>query len=197
MSQRQVDWSAVRDDYESGKFSQSELERKYRVSRRAISKRAVKEKWSQVRSQVPPSGNPGNNTRDIDALMRAHMALKIYFEERPTWDEIADRSGFASRGAAHNAVRRELTNRIDRDVQNLRDEELFMLQSLQARAYKDAMDENNKNWSWSADRVVNISKRKSELMGLDKRPEEELANQNYTKRIILTHGENSDASSNQ
>lgn len=172
-----IDWSAIRDDYEAGKSSLSALEREYGVSRQAIKKRANRENWVTA-SVTPPhkqvtgkENSNGNTSHDINALARVHMALKIYLEERPSWDEIAARSGFASRGACHNAVKRELERRVTHDVQMLRDEELFMLQNIQAKCYKTAMDKENDGWTWAADRFMAASKRKSELMGLDAKPD--------------------------
>ncbi len=43
--------------------------------------------------------------------------------------------------------------------------------------------------SWAVSRVIDISRRRSEITGMDIKPEDILANQNYTKRIILTHDE--------
>lgn len=59
-----LDWTAVRADYESGDFSQSALERKHGVSRKAIANHAAKEQWSQVtghRSQVTPKQAPSDS----------------------------------------------------------------------------------------------------------------------------------------
>ena len=40
---------------------------------------------------------------------------------------------------------------------------------------------------WAVDRLLELSKDRRKLLNLDIRPEEELTNQDYTKRIILTH----------
>jgi len=189
-----VDWRAIQADYEAGSMSLRELAARHGVSKTYLIERRNKEHWQKTTTDRPTTDNTGGKTPDINAAVRVHAALKIYLEERPTWDEIASRSGFSSRGAAHNAVSREMSRRIDHDVQRLREEDLFMLQGIQARCYKAAMDEGNKDWTWAADRFATFSKRKSELMGLDVKPEEQLVNQNYTKRIVLDRGDQGDNS---
>src|SRR5258708_38766139 len=108
----------------------------------------------------------GETTRDVNAATRVQTALKLKLEGH-NWDQVAALAGFASRGAAHHAVMRELGRCITHDVEELRTQQLYMLQQIQARSYKAAMDEKDPGWHWAADRVANYSKRISELMGLD------------------------------
>lgn len=183
-----VNWSAIRAEYENGS-SLRQLAAKYRISKSAIGDRKYKEQWTQQVNGWTDNRNAESNTRDINAAVRVQSAIKLYLEERPTWDEIAARIGYASRGAAHNAVMRELDRCITHDVKELRTQELYMLGQLQARCYKAGNDEKNKDWTWAVDRFAVLSKRKSELMGMDIKPDELLANQNYVKKIILTHDE--------
>lgn len=169
--ERVIDWSAIRYDYEQG-MSLRQLAAKYGVSKSAIGQRKYDEKWPAHRVDKPIAENPKSNTRNVNAAVQVQIALKILLEERVTWDEVAARAGYASRGAAHNAVMRELQRCITHDVKALRDQELYMLQQLQARCYKAAMDEGNTGWTWAVDRFAVLSKRKSELMGMDVRPDE-------------------------
>ena len=108
----------------------------------------------------------GTTTRDVNAASRVQTALKLRLQGC-TWDEVAAQASYQSRGSAHHAVMRELERCITHDVKELRDQQLYMLQQVQARCYKAAMDEKDKGWMWAADRVMNYSKRISELMGLD------------------------------
>jgi len=108
----------------------------------------------------------GTTTRDVNAAQRVQTALRLKLQGF-NWDEVAAQSGYQSRGAAHHAVMRELGRCITHDVKELRDQQLYMLQQIQARSYKVALDEKDPNWHWAADRVANYSKRISELMGLD------------------------------
>ena len=117
-------------------------------------------------------------SRDLNAVKRVQEALRLKTEGK-TWDEVAALAGYQSRGAAHHAVMRELDRCITHDVSELRTQQLYMLSQLQARCYKAGMDEKNKDWTWAIDRFVNLSKRISELMGLDI-PVEQSINQNFT-----------------
>ena|SRR5579872_2769660 len=120
-----------------------------------------------------PKNTKGNTspdtppTRDLNAAMRAQLAIKLRLESGLTWEEVAAQAGYASRGACHNAVMRELDRSITHDVKQLRDQELYMICQLQARCYKAGLDKANDYWNFSVDRFVALSKRKSELMGLD------------------------------
>jgi hypothetical protein len=123
--------------------------------------------------------NPGSTTtRDVNAATRVQNALKLKLQGM-TWEEVAAHAGYDSKGSAHHAVMREMGRCITQDVTELRTQQLYMLLSVQARCYKAAMDEKDKNWMWAADRVVNYSKRISELMGLDV-PVDQTINQNFT-----------------
>src|SRR5258708_7823219 len=108
----------------------------------------------------------GETTRDVNAAVRVQTALKLKLEGK-NWDEVAAGASYSSRGSAHHAVMRELERCITHDVKELRDQQLYILLQVQARCYKSAMDEKDKAWGWSADRVERYSRRISELMGLD------------------------------
>ncbi len=128
--------------------------------------------------------NTGGTTRDVNAAVRAQAAIKLYMEGVQSWDDIAAQAGYASRGAAHNAVQRELDRCVTRNVQELRDKQYYMLATLQARCYKAGIDEKNTNWTWAVDRFVTLSKRISELMGLDQeRDAANVANQIIIREI--------------
>jgi AraC-like DNA-binding protein len=187
MSERHIDWQAIRADYESG-VSLRQLASIYGVSKSAIGERKFKEKWTERTTKRPDTANSGSNTTNLNAAVQVEMAIKIFLEERPSWDEVASRAGYASRGAAYNAVKREMNRRITHDVEELRTQELYRIEQLMARCYKEGTDKNNKYFNYAIEQFGKLSKRKSELLGLDKRPEEELLNQNYTKRIVLVPG---------
>ena len=163
-----ADWQAIRTEYEQG-ASLRQLAVRYGVGKSTIAERKYKEQWERTADsgQRTVHANTGTRTRNVLAAVRVQAAIKIFLEERPTWDEIAARAGYASRGGAHDAVMRELDRCITHDVTELRTQELYMLSQLQARCYKACLDEKNKDWTWAVDRFVSVSKRKSELMGLD------------------------------
>lgn len=125
-------------------------------------------------------------TRDVNAAQRAQLAIQLR-AERLGWDEIARRAGYASRGAAHNAVMRELERTTSEKSNELRREELDMLNRLHAAIWhlavpdpeeititdKDSDDEKEvkrkKRGSqlFAVDRLIALSERRSKLMGLD------------------------------
>lgn len=169
-----IDWESVKDDYESGQFSQSALERKYSVSRQAIKKHASKEHWTTPQSVGYGLPNPKTQEvkrPDINASIRAALGFKLRYEKFQTWEEVASGAGYSSRGAALNAVKREAQRHITHDLAEIRDEELYRINQLQSRCYLAAVDKENDGWTWAIDRFVTLSKRKSELMNLDIRPD--------------------------
>jgi hypothetical protein len=184
---RVIDWAAIRAEYEDGGKTLRQLASAYSVSKTAIIERRNREHWEQPNKVKPTINTHGVIHPDMNATARAYTALKMRFEKSMTWDEVAVNAGYASRGAARNAVKREMDRHITHDIKELRDEELYRIEQLQGRCYKAAMDEGNDAWTWAIDRFAVLSKRKSELMNLDKHPDEEALEQNYTKRILLTH----------
>lgn len=163
-----VDWSAIRADYENG-LSLRQLAEKYRVSKSVIGKRKYEEKWIETRRT---DSRTAMNTQEVihsdrNAAVRAAIGFKMRFEEGKTWEDVAAGASYASRGAARNAVLRESHRHITHDLKEIRDEELYRLNQLQMRCYKAGINENNEDWTWAIDRFTALSKRKSELMGLD------------------------------
>ena len=111
--------------------------------------------------------NPKGKTRDVNAAQRAQLALRLRAQRLP-WDVVAAQAGFASKGAAHNAVMRELQRNIVKDVELARQEELALLDELQAKAFKRLEDpRHDKAMLFAVDRLLQISERRSKLLGLD------------------------------
>jgi hypothetical protein len=123
--------------------------------------------------------------RDANASQRVQLAVKLR-AQRLTFDEIAHKAGYASPGAARNAIQRELQRTMSTNTDELRREELDMLNRLHASvwpmavlevaAFDEAMkepvsvDEKGKKKQpnlFAVDRIVAISERRSRLMGLD------------------------------
>lgn len=185
----EIDWDAIRADYEKG-LSLRQLAGKYGASKSVIGKRKYAEKWKEplrtTKKDVrTPIQTQGVEHPDRNAAVRAALGFRLRFQEHQTWDEVAKGAGYASRGAAHSAVMREAQRHITRDIDETRDLERYRLEQLQKRCYEEATDKANAYWGFAVDRYVTLSKRKSELLNLDKRPEEDLMNQPYEKRIIL------------
>lgn len=115
-------------------------------------------------------------TRDVNAAIRLETALKLCVQGH-SWDYIATQSGYAGRGAAHNAVMRELNRNIAKNVDELRTKELAMLAQMQIEIWDLFIDKKNKGRLFAADRLLSISERRAKLMGLDM-PVEAAANAN-------------------
>lgn len=110
--------------------------------------------------------NPDVKTRDVNAAVKLETALKLCTQGY-SWDYIAVQAGYAGRGAAHNAVMRELNRNVAKDVDELRTKELAMLAQMQIEIWALFTDKNNKGRLFAADRLLAISERRAKLMGLD------------------------------
>lgn len=180
-----INWKAVRDDYEDGLSSLSALERKHSVSRQAIRKRANKENWVTPVSKVAVTPDKqGVPNRDANAGMRAANALALR-ANKLTYQQIADKCGYADASTCRKAIMRELDRVVVENASELRREESYILDQWHAECSKLWQDESNKGRLFALDRLLVISKDRRSLFNLDKRPEEDVSQQNYTKRIIL------------
>ena len=105
-------------------------------------------------------------TRDVNAATRAASALKLR-AELLTYEEIAKRCGYASPSAARKAILREMDRTIVRNVNELRDAELHMLNILHGKCWQKFMDPKNPYSYSEVERILKISERRCKLMGLD------------------------------
>lgn len=133
--------------------------------------------------------------RDANAANRVALAVQLR-AQRLTYEAIAQQCGYKSIGACRDAIMRELDRRIVKNVDELRREELDMLDQLHCAVWPlavpgpDAVDSKGRKkqpYLEAVDRVLAISERRSKLLGLDMKPEAHQTQQNYIKRIILTH----------
>lgn len=119
---------------------------------------------------------------DINAAEKAKLALSLR-KQGYQLDEIAKQCGYADRSGAWRAIKRELDKVPTPNAVELRKVEEMRLDGMLKGIYEKA----EKGDTWAIDRVIAISKRRSEVTGMDMRAEEASTQQNYTKRIILTH----------
>lgn len=119
---------------------------------------------------------------DINAAEKATLALSLR-KEGYSLDVIAKQCGYADRSGAFRAIKRELNRIPAQGVADLRKMEEMRLDD----ALKVVYPKMQSGDLWAIDRFVAISKRRSEVTGMDARPDDLLAQQNYTKRVILTH----------
>lgn len=167
-----VDWTAIRTDYENG-LSLRQLAAKYSVSKSVIGERKYKEQWDAPDKRTPLS-NQNIPNRDVNAGVRAALAMKLR-AGKMTYDAIAKQCGYGSASACRKAIQRELQRVVVASAEDLRHEELSMLDQLQMECWAMAMDRENTYRTFAMDRLLAISKRRSELMGLDARPDDALA----------------------
>lgn len=177
-----VDWSAIRSDYEQGS-SLRQLAGKYGVSKSAIGDRKYREQW--ITPPPKPVQQPAKN-RDVNAVSRVALALECR-RKGMTYEETAKQAGYGDRSTARKAIMRELQNIVCENVEELRKEEGYTLDIMQSECMELFLDKENKARLFAADRILMIMERRAKLFNLDKRPDEEAANQPYNKRIVLTH----------
>lgn len=128
--------------------------------------------------------NTGGTTRDVEAALRVRKALQLRAQRLP-WDEVAAKSGFSNRGAAHNAVMRELERNIASDVDELRKEELAFLDAMQAEIWPLFTNKKNKGRLFAADRLLTISERRCKILGLEMKPEAALGTQVIIEEVPI------------
>ena len=118
--------------------------------------------------------------RDVNAALRAAEAVRLR-ARKLTFQQIAERVGYASPGAARNAIVRELQRVVVTSVVELRREEAAMYDQMQAAIYahavgdEDALGASDRESGkdapapnlFAVDRVIAISKARRELLGLD------------------------------
>ncbi len=170
-----VDWQAIRSEYESGGSSLSALEREYGVSRQAIKKRAVRENWVTPQLQGTVTGNTqGVINRDVNAATRVIDAIK-YRQQGWTYERIAHQCGYASPGAARNAIQNELQRVLVQEIEDWRNDHTARLEKLHEEVWLLAMDKKNRGRLFAVDRLLAIAEREAKLLGLDAKAEGELA----------------------
>lgn len=138
---------------------------------------------------MPRKRNPKNQgvkSRDVNAALRADQAIKLRAGQMP-WRDVAAQSGYASAGAACNAVMRELDRRLAQDVDALRREEDLILMELHRAVWPlavgnpslviqdddDAETRKEKRAArkpslFAIDRILAIREARRRLHGLDK-----------------------------
>lgn len=121
--------------------------------------------------------------RDVNAAMRAERAVRLR-AKRLTFATIAAECGYASAGAARNAIMRELQRRTSGAVDEWRREALNELDELQAAIWERATDPESgeKGVSlFAQDRVLAIIQERNRLLNLY--PKDDAAQQTNVRRI--------------
>jgi len=110
----------------------------------------------------------------VNAVARVEQALQLRAKKH-TYEEIAVSCGYASRGACHDAIMRELNRRVVTNVDALRLEELDSLERLEKICWDRLTNkEYAKSAMFAVDRIIAIKERRAKLMGLDVKPDEDV-----------------------
>jgi len=104
--------------------------------------------------------------RDVNAAQRAALALHLR-AQRMKLDDIASQCGYASAGAAYNAIQRELQRVVVESVEELRTVESLSLDQLETECWKLFEEADDRTRLSAADRILAVKKRRAELLGLD------------------------------
>ena len=104
--------------------------------------------------------------RDVNAANRATLAVQLRASQM-TYEEIAKRAGYSGPSACRKAIMRELDRTVVKNVDELRTQELSMLNQMHSEVWQLFMDRKNKGRLFAVDRILAISERKARLMGLD------------------------------
>lgn len=168
---RELDWNAVRADYENG-MTIRQLAAKYDISKSVIGERKYKEQWQQNRTKNRTNATAqGIPNRDVNASFRVAEALKLR-AKRSTYQEIAIRCGYSDASAARHAIKRELERVVADSVEEMRHEELLILDQLHEAVWDQAINKDDAAQHFAVDRALKISQARRELLGLNKPADE-------------------------
>ena len=112
--------------------------------------------------------------RDVNAAQRVQQAIKLRCAKTP-YATIAAQCGYGSAGAAHKAIQRELRRISVENIDELRREELAMLDELQSICFEQIGEHGARKPGvlFAVDRLLAISDRRSKLCGLNKEKDEQ------------------------
>lgn len=120
--------------------------------------------------------------RDLIATERVRLAFQLR-QQRLTYEEIAERCGYANKGAARNAIMRELQRRVVPDVDEYRQQELEILDAIHQKVWPLVVREKGKPDLWAVDRLLALSTARRQLLNLDMTPDTVPASQVVVREI--------------
>lgn len=110
-----------------------------------------------------------NREQQVEAVMRQKQALDLRIAGLP-YQDIADRLGYAARGAAHKAVMSALTHTLQEPADNLRQIEVARLDKMLLALWPKVLKADVA----AIDRALRIAERRARLLGLDAPTRQEL-----------------------
>src|SRR5690348_4073521 len=98
---------------------------------------------SRKDTNVSPQRGTNPQNRDINAAQRSALALSLR-AKKMTYEAIAAQAGYANAASCRRAILREMDRVVVRNVEQLRQEELLILDRLHQECWEIAMDTSNK-----------------------------------------------------
>jgi hypothetical protein len=117
-----------------------------------------------VKQRVPNQTKQTPN-RDVNAANRVAMAIKLR-AQKLTYEEIARQCGYSGASVCRKAILRELDRCVVKNVDELRTQELSMLDHIHAEIYPMIFDHENKGRLFAVDRVLALADHRAKLLGL-------------------------------
>ena len=114
--------------------------------------------------------SPGKKKVNAESVNHAQMvskAMDMVKQGGYTWDQIAEETGYASRGSAHRAVKNELAKLTTGSAEELVQIELARLDALQNALWDRAMKGAAKTQVAAVRQILGVMLRRSKLLGLD------------------------------
>lgn len=184
---RDINWAAIRAEYEQGLSSLSALERAHCVSRQAIKKRANKEQWVTPPQQVTGTSSIQKvPNRDVNAALRVATAIK-YRQSGLTYERIARLCGYSDPSSCRHAIQRELDRVIVQNIEEWRNDHISRLEMLHEKIWPLAVpDEDGKKVSlFAVDRLLAIAEREAKLLGLDAKADDNIGPQIIIEEVPM------------
>lgn len=111
------------------------------------------------------AGRRATSAKGLEAALKVAKAIQVRMEDG-TWQEAADASGYGSRAACYNAVKRELDRIVREPAEHLVQYELEKLRLMEKAMLPKATTDGKAQLRYSAG-VLRIMERRSKLLGLD------------------------------
>jgi AraC-like DNA-binding protein len=143
------------------------------VSKSAIGERKFREQWISPHGSDTRTDSNSQTVinRDANAAVRVVSAIG-YRQAGWTYEQIAQQCGYASPGAARNAVQNELDRVVVQSVDEWRKDHTSRLEKMHEEVWQVAMNKKAKGRLFAFDRLLAISERQAKLLGLDAKVED-------------------------
>lgn len=145
------------------------------------------------RTNGSEQSNTSGNTQevipsDLNHAQRLRLAYSLRLQ-RLTYEEIAIRCGYANKGAARNAIKRETAKYNLENTASYIQQELAILDAIHQKVWVNAFGEKDNIVDlWSIDRLLALSDARRKMLGLDAPPDNPNANQVIVREVPQGYG---------